>query len=136
MSVENGTMVHCQRCGYGRARGGRCVTCRGTDIQPVDGESPDLSDGPEERPEEVTDPVDAVEEAESEAEGDGLPSLDDLPHVGPETAEDLRSNGFSSVRNVADADPEAVSVVSGLGEERADEVHEAAVEMLESSDAE
>jgi len=45
--------------------------------------------------------------------------LTDLPNVGPARADDLRAAGFKTTADVRDADPDALTTISGIGDELA-----------------
>lgn len=60
-----------------------------------------------------------------------MPDIEDLPGIGPKTAEKLREAGYKTVEKIAVASPRDLSEVGDIGETVATKIIEAAKEMAE-----
>ncbi len=60
-----------------------------------------------------------------------MPDIEDLPGIGPKTAEKLREAGYSTVEKIAVTSPKALSELGDLGETIATKAIEAAKEIAE-----
>ncbi|MBU7016587.1 MAG: DNA repair and recombination protein RadA [Theionarchaea archaeon] len=60
-----------------------------------------------------------------------MPSIEDLPGIGPKTAEKLRESGYKTVEKIAVASPRDLSELAEIGETIAAKIIEAAKEMAE-----
>ena len=57
-------------------------------------------------------------------------SLDDLPGVGPATAKDLKDNGYTTIEDIAMANPDVLSDVDNIGDDGASNVVFTAQDMI------
>ncbi len=60
-----------------------------------------------------------------------MPNIEDLPGIGPKTAEKLREGGYKTVEKIAVASPRDLSELAEIGETIAAKIIEAAKEMAE-----
>ena len=60
-----------------------------------------------------------------------MPDIEDLPGIGPKTAEKLRDSGYSTVEKIAVSSPKDLCELADLGETVATKIIEAAKEMAE-----
>ena len=60
-----------------------------------------------------------------------MPDIEDLPGIGPKTAEKLREGGYKTVEKIAVASPKDLSELGDIGETIAAKIIEAAKEMAE-----
>ncbi len=60
-----------------------------------------------------------------------MPDIEDLPGVGPKTAEKLREGGYSTVEKIAVTSPKALGEIGDIGENVAVKIVEAAKEIAE-----
>jgi hypothetical protein len=60
----------------------------------------------------------------------------DITGIGPSKAEDLAENGYESVEDIAQADPDNLSEISGISEDRALEYMVSAGDLLDSDSSE
>ena len=59
------------------------------------------------------------------------PKLEDIPGIGPKTAESLKEAGFKTVKSLAKADPEKLmDKVDGIGEATATQIIEEARKLI------
>ncbi len=60
-----------------------------------------------------------------------MPDIEDLPGIGPKTAEKLREGGYTTVEKIAVSSPKALGELADLGETIATKIIEAAKEVAE-----
>ena len=60
-----------------------------------------------------------------------MPDIEDLPGIGPKTAEKLREAGYKTIEKIAVTSPKDLSELGDVGETIADKIIEAAKEMAE-----
>jgi DNA repair protein RadA len=65
--------------------------------------------------------------------GEGIQKLEDLPGVGPITAQKLRAAGYSSIESIAVASAKELAETTGMGTEKAVELSIKAREILHIS---
>lgn len=76
----------------------------------------------------------SVEDVEEDVDEQPEANLDDLPGVGPAKVEALQDEGFETVADIAGAEIDAITEVSGIGEKSAEKIQAAANDLAPSAD--